>query len=105
MIGYAWTQRVTMVSTPAAFPSGVMLTAHVRPFRSAETAITLTTENGGIIRVSDSVVDVTMTAAQTAQCAEGRVILDVVRTDTTPKLHMRFALDVPVVLPVTRLAT
>jgi len=29
-------------------------------------------------------------------------VVDVVRTDVAPELHLGFALDIPVMLPVTR---
>jgi hypothetical protein len=35
--------------------------------------------------------------------APGEVVLDLVRTDLTPDRHLGFLLEIPVVLPVTRL--
>lgn len=102
-IGYEWRQRIEIVSTPGLFPSGCALTAHVRATR-VSTAIlaTLTTGNGGIVRISDTAVEMVISPAQTAAMAPGRVVFDVVRTDPTPDQHLGFALTVPVIMSVTR---
>ena len=104
MAGYAWTQRVKVTSGSVVFPSGAALTAHVRPSRTAEAFITLTTANGGIVRVTDTEIDLKLTAAQSATCAPGTVVLDIARTDATPNVHFGFSLTAPVIQPVTRLS-
>lgn len=104
--GYEWRQRV--IVTPSAggsapFPAGVELTAQVRQTRSAELVLTtLTTGNGGIVRVSDTEIDLIVSGVQSLSWGAGEVILDVVRTDTDPDQHLGFALRVPVVKSVTR---
>lgn len=103
MSGYAWAQRVKVTSSSSVFPPDVALTAHVRPSRTDAAFITLTTANGGIVRVSDTEIDIKLTAAQSATCSPGTVVLDIARTDATPNVHLGFSLTVPVIQPVTRL--
>ena len=105
MAGYAWTQRVKITSTTTVFPSDCTLTAHVRTSRTAAAYTTLTIANSGIVRVSDTEIDLKLTAAQTVGLLPGSVILDVARTDTNPPTHLGFSLTVPVIQPVTRLAS
>lgn len=102
LIGYEWRQAVQV--TPAdLFPVGGEWKAQVRAIRAASTVLAeMTTDGGGIERVSDGEITMVLTAAQTAAMKAGSVILDVVRTDVTPPEHLGFTLTVPVQLPVTR---
>jgi hypothetical protein len=63
---------------------------------------TLTSADHGIMRISDTVLELALRPEQTAGLAPGRVVLDLVRTDLTPDLHLGFLLELPVILPVTR---
>lgn len=102
-IGYRWTQRLQFAGSAAFFPSGCAITAHVRatPLNSQILA-TLTTANGGIARVSDVEIDISLTAAQTAAMKAGSVVVDFVRTAPSPTEHLGFRMTIPVVPPVTQ---
>ncbi|EAQ43713.1 hypothetical protein MED193_12618 [Roseobacter sp. MED193] len=101
MIGYAY--RLRLEAAGALFPEGAAFTGHVRAkLGDTEILATLTSANGGLERVSDSALDLQIAAADTAGMAVGSVVVDVVRTDTDPDRHLGFALEIPVMSPVTR---
>jgi hypothetical protein len=101
LIGYQY--RLRIETDTALFPVGVVLLAQVRatPLDAAVLA-TLSTSDGSLIRQSDTLLDLVIPAAVTALMTAGSVTLDVVRTDVQPDLHLGFALDIPVMMPVTR---
>ena len=85
------------------FPAGCALTAHVRSKVSDSAIIaTLTTGNGGLARISDTTVEITIGPSATANLAAGSVFMDMVRTDLNPDRHLNFNLEIPVIRPVTR---
>ncbi len=101
--GYPWSLNVHAVATPALFPSGGAFTAHVRDSVSAGAIrATLTTANGGIVRVDDDTVTLNITATESAAWKMASVVLDLVRTDVAPDQYLGFTLTIPVVRPVTR---
>jgi hypothetical protein len=104
--GYEWRQRLEVVPAAggsAPFPDGVTLTAQVRVKRTdSAPLVTLTTGNGGIVRISDTEIDLVVSGVQSIAWPAGEVILDLVRTDLDPDRHLGIALRVPVMLPVTR---
>ena len=67
---------------------------------SGATPATLTTAGGGITRLDDRTIELVIPGASSTRW-KGSVVMDVVRTDTAPDLHMGFFLTVPVVQPVT----
>lgn len=85
------------------FPAGCALTAQVRS-KVSDSAIvaTLSTSNGGLTRISDTVVEITIPPPATASLAAGSVFMDMVRTDLNPDRHLNFNLEIPVIRPVTR---
>lgn len=102
--GYECRLRLAVVgSDTPVFPVGVTLAAQIRRTR-ADTSLlaTLTSDNGGLLRVSDSEIDIVIGGSSSADWPAGEVVLDLVRTDTDPDKHLGFALRIPVVLPVTR---
>lgn len=102
-IGYEWRQRIAVTATPPLFPAGCALAAHVRSHRLDPAALAvLTTANGGIVRVSDTEIDVVIPPASTAAMVPGAIVFDLARTDVDPDVHLGFALTVEVVQPVTR---
>ena len=101
MIGYAY--RLRIEAEGVLFPEGAAFIGQVRQSPGAtEVLATLSSTNGGLVRVSDHALDLQIAASDTAQMAEGSVVIDVVRTDVSPDLHLGFSLEVPVLLPVTR---
>ena len=101
LIGYAYTLEIE--ADVALFPEAGKFRAHVREkISSAEIASDLTSDNGGIVRLSDKEIRVVIPAADTDSIRPGSVIFDVVREDLSPRLHLNFFVEVPVMLPVTR---
>jgi hypothetical protein len=99
--GYEY--RLQLEADSPVFPAGCALAAHVRAKVSDNTIIaTLTTANGGLTRISDTVVEITIPPAATAGLSAGSVVMDMVRTDLEPDRHLNFTLEIPVVRPVTR---
>ena len=101
LIGYAW--RLQIEAEAAVFADGASYAGQVRGRPSdAEVLATLTSADHGIMRISETVLELTLRPDQTAGLAPGRVVLDLVRTDLAPDLHLGFLLELPVILPVTR---
>ncbi len=99
--GYPY--RLQIEAETPLFPQDAVFAAEVRTRVSAASVIaTLTTANGRILRVSDTVLELAIAPEATASLGAGSVILDVVRTDLMPPRHLSFFLEIPVVLPVTR---
>ena len=99
--GYEY--RLQLEADSPVFPAGCALAAHVRAKISDNTIIaTLTTANGGLTRVSDTIVEIAIPPAATADLSPGSVAMDMVRTDLEPGRHLNFILEIPVVRPVTR---
>jgi hypothetical protein len=99
--GYPY--RLQIETESALFPEGASFVAEIRAKISASSVIaTLTTANGGILRVSDRIMEIVIAPGATAGLGAGSVVVDVVRTDLTPPRHLAFFLEIPVILPVTR---
>lgn len=99
--GYEY--KLQIQTDGGTFPVGCTLTAHVRAKVSDSTVLaTLTTANGGLTRISDTVLEITISPTATAVLHVGSVVLDVVRTDLEPDRHLNFHLEIPVIKPVTR---
>ena len=63
---------------------------------------TLTTANGGLLRRSDTVLELVVSPAATEHLVPGSAVVDLVRTHLVPPRHLAFILEIPVVQPVTR---
>ena len=99
--GYEY--RLQLEADSPVFPEGCSLTAQVRARVSDSTIIaSLTTANGGLARISDTVIEIVIPPAATANLPPGSVVMDMVRTDLHPDRHLNFTLEIPVVRPVTR---
>lgn len=99
--GYPY--RLQIEADAALFPEEAAFVAEIRTRVSAASMIaSLTTANRGILRVSDTVLELAIAPEATTGLGAGSVILDVVRTDLIPPRHLAFFLEIPVVLPVTR---
>lgn len=101
VIGY--TYRVRIETEAPLFPEGAALLAHIRLKPSSLNLIAaLRSADGTLQRQSDYQLEITIPAQDTARMQLGTVMLDLVRTDLDPPLHLGFALEIPVQLPVTR---
>lgn len=99
--GYEWRQR--FVSPVALFPSAATFAAQIRrTIADTDPLVTLTTGNGGLVRVDDTTLEVIVSGEASSEWTAGPVVFDVVRSDGTAQ-HLGFRVTVPVVLPVTRL--
>jgi hypothetical protein len=99
--GYEY--KLQLEADSPVFPAGCSLTAQMRAKVSDNAIITtLTTGNGGLLRISDTVLEITIPPAATAGLSPGSVVMDMVRTDLEPDRHLNFTLEIPVVRPVTR---
>ena len=101
LIGYDY--RVRLEADVAVFAEGASFIAQVRLKPSSpDVAAVLSSTTGEIERVSDTSIDLHIPATSTNGMAPGSVVLDVVRDDLNPPLHLGFSLKIPVQLPVTR---
>jgi hypothetical protein len=99
--GYEY--RLQLEADNPVFPAGCELTAHVRAKVSDSVLIaTLTTANGGLARISNTVVEIVISPSATTGLRPGSVVMDMVRTDLEPDRHLSFTLEIPVIRPVTR---
>ena len=106
--GYPYRLRVSLAgaggaAAPGLFPAGAALKAHVRVSRAAPASLgDLTTGNGRLVRVSDSVIDITIPPDITGQLpAGGFAHIDLARTDLDPDEYLGLYLRIPVLQPVT----
>ncbi len=101
LIGYAW--RLQLEAEAPVFVEGACYAGQVRLKASDPNIMAeLSSATGGIVRITDTVLELALTPSQTAGLTPGRVVLDLVRTDLEPDLHLGFLLEIPVMLPVTR---
>ena len=99
--GYEY--RLQLEADSPVFPAGCTLAAQVRAKVSDSAVIAnLTTINGGLARISDTIVEIAIPPAATANLSPGSVVMDMVRTDLEPERHLNFTLEIPVIRPVTR---
>lgn len=101
IIGYEY--RLQIEAGSALFPAGATFAGQLRARVSAPSVLaTLTTANGGLLRQSDTVLEVVIPPDATERLSPGAAVVDLVRTDLVPPRHLAFILDIPVVKPVTR---
>lgn len=101
LIGYPW--RLQIEAAAPVFVEGAAYGGQLRVRASDPTVLaTLSSAEGGVLRVNDTVLELALRPDQTAGLAPGRVVLDLVRIDLDPDLHLGFFLEIPVMLPVTR---
>jgi hypothetical protein len=102
LIGYEY--RLQLQAEADLFPEIARFTGQLRRVVSEEAVLaTLTTANGGVLRLDDRTLEIVLLPEVTAALLPGRVVLDLVRTDLDPDRHLGVLLEIPVVLPVTRL--
>jgi hypothetical protein len=101
LVGYQYHLRLE--AEAPLFPTGALFTGHMRAKPSdAQLLAVISSADGGVVRVDDHVIDLTLSPTQTAGLIPGRVVLDLVRIDLEPDLHLGFSLELPVLLPITR---
>jgi hypothetical protein len=101
LIGYAW--RLQIEAEAPVFVEGASYAGHLRLKPSDPTLLAeLSSANGGIAHITDTVLELSLTPSQSAALPPGRVVLDLVRTDLDPDLHLGFLIEIPVMLPITR---
>jgi hypothetical protein len=101
MIGYPW--RLQIEAAAPVFVEGAAYAGQLRVRPSNPTVLaTISSAEGGVTWVSDTVLELALRPDQTLGLAPGRVVLDLVRVDVDPDLHLGFFLEIPVMLPVTR---
>lgn len=101
LIGYEY--ALQLEAAAGIFPSGAQFVAQVRAKRSsADLIATLTSDNGGLIRINDQTLEIRIPASATGMMTAGAVFIDIVRTDTIPPRHLQFSLEIPVTVPITR---
>ena len=103
LIGYEY--RLQLQTEADLFPEGARFAGQVRSAITAATTLAeLSTAAGSVLRVDGRTLEIVLAPEVTASLAPGGIVLDLVRTDLTPDRHLGFVLEIPVVLPVTRLA-
>lgn len=103
VIGYPWSIDLYVEARGVVlFPSGVALKAEVRRQADGPLLASLTTANGGLVRISDASVRIAIAATDTAAMQTGMVSLDLVRTDVSPVAYVGVRLTIPVAAPITR---
>ena len=101
LIGYAW--RLQIEAEAPVFAEGASYAGHLRLKPSDPTLLAeMSSADGGMQHITETVLELSLTPSQTAVLSPGRVVLDLVRTDLEPDLHLGFLLEIPVMLPVTR---
>ncbi len=90
LIGYAW--RLQIEAEAPIFNEGALYAGQIRARPNAvEVLATLTSADHGILRINDTVLELALRPEQTAGLAPGRVVLDLVRIDVAPDLHLAFS--------------
>ncbi|ESY35393.1 hypothetical protein NKK48_01495 [Mesorhizobium sp. C386A] len=102
--GYPWRVRLQFANS-LTFDVGATLVMQVRAnVDDAQPIVSLTTENGGVTRVDNTTLVITIPATSANLWPIGKtVVMDLVRTDGGSPEHTGFRLKVPVRNPVTRL--
>jgi hypothetical protein len=102
LIGYEY--RLQLLAEADIFPQTASFISQLRRTTTDDALLaTLSTANGGVLRLGDRTLEIVLPPEVTAALSPGRVVLDLVRTDLDPDRHLGVLLEIPVVLPVTRL--
>jgi hypothetical protein len=102
LIGYEY--RLQLQAEADLFPDGASFAGQMRSAISAAGVLAvLSSAARSVRRVDDRTLEIILAPAVTGGLVPGSVVLDLVRTDLTPDRHLGFLLEIPVVLPVTRL--
>lgn len=102
--GCEWRLKIKVTSSAlAAFPTTAKFTSQIRKDDADGVVLaTLTSAAGTIIRVDGNSIELVLKGSETAEWKSGTVVLDIIRTDLTQKIHLGFDLEIPVKRSVTR---
>jgi len=100
LIGYQY--DLVLEAEAPIFTADATITGHVRASRSSDAILATLVSGSGILRKSDTQIQITIAPEDTAAMTVGTVVMDFARTDLTPPKHLRFQVEVPVQMPVTR---
>lgn len=100
-IGYPWSLVLRISASEPVFPESCQLKTDIRRATGAPLLATLSTESGGLTRLDDERIEISISPEQSARMREGSVQMDLVRTDVQPSKHLGIFIKVRVELPVT----
>lgn len=103
--GCEWRLKIKITSSAlAVFPTTAKFSATIRK-DSADGVelVTLSSEAGSIMRVDGNTIELLLKGTDTANWSAGTVVMDVIRTDLTQKIHLGFDLEIPVKRTITRI--
>lgn len=101
VLGYNY--NVTIVTTSPAFVVGGAYTAQIRQDVDNATILgTITTGDGNIVVVNDRTISLTIPGTLSSAWTAKTVVLDLVRSDVTPKQYAGVKLTFFTERPVTR---
>lgn len=102
--GCDWALRITVVSSALEpFPANAQFKAHVRNTVDGPLLVELTTAGGGVVRRSNTEIELRIPGSVSKEWKDGSVVMDVIRTDALNPVHLGFDLEIPVKRSVTRL--
>ncbi|MGV1754811.1 hypothetical protein [Agrobacterium sp. CG674] len=103
--GCEWRLKIKITSSAlAVFPTTAKFSASIRKDDAdGELLITLSSDASSITRVDGNTIELILKGTDTAEWTAGTVILDVIRTDLTQKIHLGFDLEIPVKRSITRI--
>lgn len=103
--GCEWRLKIKIQSSAlAVFPTTAKFSASIRKDNAdGALLITLSSAAGSVIRVDGNTLELVLKGTDTAAWGEGNVVMDIIRTDLTQKVHLGFDLEIPVKRTITRL--
>lgn len=103
--GCEWRLKIKINSAAlAAFPASARFSASIRKEDTdGDVLTTLSTSSGSIIRVDGNTLELVLPDSVSANWESGTVVMDIIRTDLTQKIHLGFDLKIPVKRTITRL--
>jgi hypothetical protein len=101
--GYPWSFTLTVQAEQAIFPLECTLAAQIRHAPDDPRILgTLTTENGGLERIDDHSILISVDPQTSLTWPEKNVVFDLIRTDLNPDQHMGIRIIVCVKIAATR---
>lgn len=102
--GCEWRLKIKIVSSAlVSFPTSARFSAQIRDTPEGPIKATLSSASGTITRVDGNSLELLLNGTVTADWKEGKVLMDIIRTDLPQKIHLGFDLEIPVKRTITRL--